>query len=53
MPELIFDYPRPLRVEPSSRRIRVVLGGAALADATRAHRLLETRHPPVYFGQCR
>ena len=49
MPESVWDYPRPPRVEPSGRRVRVVLGGAVIADTTRAHRVLETSHPPVYY----
>ena len=49
MPESVWDYPRPPRVEPSNKRVRVVLGGAVIADTTRAHRVLETSHPPVYY----
>jgi uncharacterized protein (DUF427 family) len=49
MPESVWDYPRPPRVEPSARRIRVVLGGATIVDTRRAHRVLETSHPPVYY----
>ena len=49
MPESVWDYPRPPRVEASTKRIRVVLGGAVIADTTRAHRVLETSHPPVYY----
>jgi uncharacterized protein (DUF427 family) len=49
MPESVWDYPRPPRVEPSGRRVRVVLGRAMIADTTRAHRVLETSHPPVYY----
>jgi len=49
MPESVWDYPRPPRVAPSSKRVRVVLGGAVIADTTRAHRVLETSHPPVYY----
>jgi uncharacterized protein (DUF427 family) len=29
--------------------VRVVLGGGVIADTTRAHRVLETSHPPVYY----
>ncbi|MGI9110753.1 MAG: DUF427 domain-containing protein [Gaiellaceae bacterium] len=47
--ELVADYPRPPRVEPVAERIRVVLAGVAVADTTRAHRVLETTHPPVYY----
>ena len=49
MPESVWEYPRPPRVEPSGKRVRVVLGGAVLADTTRAYRVLETSHPPVYY----
>lgn len=49
MPESVWDYPRPPRVVPSRKRVRVVLGGAVIADTTRAHRVLETSHPPVYY----
>ena len=49
MTESVWDYPRPPRVEPSTRRIRVVLGGVTVADTTRAVRVLETSHPPGYY----
>ena len=49
MPESVWDYPRPPRVERSRKRVRVVLGEAVIADTTRAHRVLETSHPPVYY----
>ena len=47
--ESVWDYPRPPRVERSGRHIRVLLGGAVLADTTRSLRVLETSHPPVYY----
>ena len=47
--ESVRDYPRPPRVEPTGRRIRVVLGGETIVDTRRAHRVLETSHPPVYY----
>ncbi len=49
MPESVWDYPRPPRVERSPRHVRVVLGGAVIAESTRAYRVLETSHPPVYY----
>jgi len=49
MTESVWDYPRPPRVERSERRIRVHHDGVALADTTRAHRVLETSHPPTYY----
>lgn len=47
--ESVWDYPRPPRVEPVSERIRVVVDGVTVADTTRAHRVLETSHPPSYY----
>ena len=49
MTESVWDYPRPPRVEPCPRRIRVVLGGETIVDSARSHRVLETSHPPVYY----
>jgi uncharacterized protein (DUF427 family) len=47
--ESVADYPRPPRLESVATRIQVVLGGAVVADTTRAHRVLETTHPPTYY----
>ncbi len=47
--ESVWDYPRPPRVEPTSKHIRVVFNGVTLADTQRAIRILETSHPPVYY----
>lgn len=47
--ESVADYPRPPRLEPVAKRIQVVLGGVMVADTTRAHRVLETTHPPTYY----
>ena len=47
--ESVWDYPRPPRLEDSGRRIKVVFGGVTLAYTTRAKRVLETSHPPVYY----
>lgn len=47
--ESVWDYPRPPRVEASTRRIRVVFNDVVVADTTRAFRVLETSHPPVYY----
>lgn len=47
--ESVWDYPRPPRVEPTSRRIRVHFAGLLIADSTRAVRVLETSHPPAYY----
>ncbi len=47
--ESVWDYPRPPRVEPTSKRIRVVFNGVTIADTTRAIRVLETSHPPSFY----
>jgi uncharacterized protein (DUF427 family) len=47
--ESVWDYPRPPRVEPSRRRVRVVLDDVVLADSQRAVRVLETAGPPTYY----
>ncbi|MBK8259361.1 MAG: DUF427 domain-containing protein [Polyangiaceae bacterium] len=47
--ESVWDYPRPPRVELVSKRLRVVFAGVTLVDSTRAVRVLETSHPPVYY----
>lgn len=47
--ESVWDYPRPPRIEPTSKRIRVVFQGVTIADTKHAKRVLETSHPPVYY----
>jgi uncharacterized protein (DUF427 family) len=47
--ESVWDYPRPPRAEPTPRHLQVVLGGEVVADSSRAWRVLETSHPPVYY----
>ncbi len=47
--ESVWDYPRPPRVEPTSKRIRVVFNGFTIADSEQALRVLETSHPPSYY----
>ena len=49
MPEHVADYPRPPRLEPSPRRIRIEFGGAVIAETNAAWRVLETYHPPVWY----
>jgi uncharacterized protein (DUF427 family) len=39
----------PAELEDSDRRVKVVFGGVTLAYTTRAKRVLETSHPPVYY----
>jgi uncharacterized protein (DUF427 family) len=47
--ERVWDYPRPPRVEPFCRPVRVELGGEVLAESTAALRVLETSHPPTIY----
>ncbi|HSP76692.1 MAG TPA: DUF427 domain-containing protein [Cryobacterium sp.] len=47
--ESVWDYPRPPRVEQSSDRVIVTLGGLVIVDTADAVRVLETSHPPVYY----
>ena len=47
--ESVWDYPRPPKLEPTSKHIQILFNGAILADTRRAWRVLETSHPPVYY----
>ena len=47
--ESVWDYPRPPRLEPSSRLVRVELAGETIAESRAALRVQETSHPPVYY----
>jgi uncharacterized protein (DUF427 family) len=45
----VWDYPRPPRLEDVDKKVKVVFGGVTVAYTTRAKRVLETSHPPVYY----
>jgi uncharacterized protein (DUF427 family) len=47
--ESAWAYPRPPRVECCQRHVVVVFAGEVVADTTRALRVVETSHPPVYY----
>lgn len=47
--ESVWDYPRPPRLEASTRHIRILVADQLIADTVRAMRVLETSHPPVYY----
>ena len=47
--ESVWDYPRPPALRWCAQRIRVVLGGQTICDATGARQVLETSHPPTYY----
>ncbi len=47
--ESVWDYPRPPRMEGVGKKVKVVFGGVTIAYTSRAKRVLETSHPPVYY----
>lgn len=47
--ESVWRYPRPPRLESTTRRLRVTVAGRTIADTRRGLRVLETSHPPVYY----
>ncbi len=47
--ESVWDYPRPPRLEDSSRHIQIIFNNTIIADTRRAKRVLETSHPPSYY----
>lgn len=47
--ESVWDYPRPPRLEDTSKHIQIIFNGVTIADTQRAKRVLETSHPPVYY----
>lgn len=47
--ESVWDYPRPPRIEPTGRRVRVIVDGVVVADTIRALRVLETASPPTFY----
>jgi uncharacterized protein (DUF427 family) len=47
--ESVWDYPRPPRIEQTTKRIVVVFADVVLADTVRAIKYMETSHPPTYY----
>ncbi len=47
--ESVWDYPRPPRVEPTAKLIKVIFNGVTIAETRGALRVLETSHPPSYY----
>lgn len=47
--ESVWDYPRPPRIEPVGRPVRVVFAGVVIAASHRAVRVLETASPPTVY----
>jgi len=42
-------YPRPPALEPVPRTLRIVLGGAIVAETRAGWRVCETHHAPTYY----
>jgi len=49
MPESVWEYPRPPKLERTSKLLRVEFAGVIIAETRNAYRLLETSHPPTYY----
>lgn len=47
--ESVWDYPRPPRVERSTRLVRVEFGGELVAETREALRVLETAGAPAWY----
>lgn len=47
--EVVWDYPRPPRLEKVKDKLRVVFRGETIAETSQGYRVLETSHPPVYY----
>ena len=47
--ESVWDYPRPPRIEPERRRVKVFAKKVLIADTRRALRVLETASPPTVY----
>ena len=47
--ESVWDYPRPPKLEPSGKHLKIIFGGEVIAETTHGFRVLETSHPPVFY----
>ena len=47
--ESVWDYPRPPRIEPSKRPVRIEFTGETIAESSHALRVLETSSPPTIY----
>ncbi|WP_395686344.1 DUF427 domain-containing protein [Caenimonas koreensis] len=45
----VWDFPRPPRLAPEPREVRIMWGGVQVARSARTLRVLETAHPPTYY----
>ena len=49
VPDNVWEYPRPPRLERTPKLLRVELDGETVAETRRGMRVLETTHPPTYY----
>ncbi|HEY7122801.1 MAG TPA: DUF427 domain-containing protein [Ktedonobacterales bacterium] len=47
--ESVWDYPRPPRMEKTTRHLVVIFNDIVIAETRRGFRMLETSHPPTYY----
>lgn len=47
--ESVWDYPRPPRLEDSTKQLQIIFNDVVIAETSRAKRVLETSHPPSYY----
>ena len=45
----VWTFPRPARLVPNTRSLRVVLGGVVVAETRAGFMVIETSHPPTYY----
>jgi uncharacterized protein (DUF427 family) len=48
-PESVWNFPDHPVIEPTRRRVRVVVAGVTIVDTTHALRVVENGHPPTYY----
>ncbi len=47
--ESVWNYPRPPRLESTTQRLVVMVGGVTVADSVRGYRVLETSQAPAFY----
>lgn len=47
--ESVWDYPRPPKLEKTTKHLKIVFDNIIIAETNGAFRVLETSHPPVYY----
>ena len=50
--ESVWDYPRPPRLAPDSRKVEVFAGADRIANSSNTLRVCETASPPTFYIPC-